>query len=104
MFQDLTDFLHIPENHKMLMTIKGNVERLKRMTENTARNKLSMQPSMFASHANHSSNVSICSTGSNVSIPLPTMEPDYGIIRERKPRYFKDAQQAISCLFQTFKL
>lgn len=96
----------MPENHKMLVAIKGNVERVKRMTENTSRNKFATpQPSKFISHTN-SRNISMSSSSSasNSSILLPSVEPDYGIVREDKPRYFEDAYQAINCLFRTFKL
>ncbi|XP_063824828.1 protein abnormal spindle [Ostrinia nubilalis] len=103
--KDLTEFLHIPENHKMLTTIKGNVDRMKRMATN-ARNKFhTPQPSKFVSHTgNQSLNQSVCSSASNSSILLPALEPDYGIVRADKPRYFEDAQQAINCLFHTYKL
>lgn len=97
----------MPDNHKILVTIKGNVERVKRMVENTSRNKFATpQPSKFVSHTN-SRNLSVCSSSSNASnnsILLPSMEPDYGIVREDKPRYFEDAKQAITCIFHAFKL
>ncbi|CAG9584485.1 unnamed protein product [Danaus chrysippus] len=104
--KDLTEFLHMPENHKMLVTIKGNVNRMKRMTNNT-RNKFSTpQPTRFVSHTLNQSvrasvNTSHCSYESSL---LPALEPDYGITRADKPRYFEDAQQAINCLFDTYKL
>ncbi|XP_053607328.1 protein abnormal spindle [Plodia interpunctella] len=104
--QDLTEFLHIPENHKMMVTIKGNVDRMKRMESNATRNKYSTpQPTKFVSHTN-SLNFSICSNGSvgSCRLPLPALEPDYGITRADKPRYFEDAQHAINCLFSSFKL
>ncbi|KAM3964561.1 microtubule assembly factor abnormal spindle [Aphomia sociella] len=102
--EDLTEFLHIPEYHKMLVTIKGNIDRMKRMASNT-RNKYSTpQPSKFVSHTvNQSLNYSVCSNH-NGGIPLPALEPDYGIIRADKPRYFEDAHQAITCLFSAYKL
>ncbi|CAK1595962.1 unnamed protein product [Parnassius mnemosyne] len=111
--EDLTQFLHIPENHKILVTIKGNVDRMKRMANNVTKNRFhTPQPSKFISHtSNHSfrdsMNHSICNT-SNIAhmrnVLLPALEPDYGIVRADKPRYFEDAQQAINCLFKTYKL
>ncbi|XP_013199690.1 protein abnormal spindle [Amyelois transitella] len=102
--KDLTEFLHIPENHKMLVTIKSNVDRTKRMATN-ARNRYSTpQPSKFVSHTNQSLNYSMCSNGNSCHLPLPALEPDYGITRADKPRYFDDAQHAISSLFSAFKL
>ncbi|CAH2037734.1 unnamed protein product, partial [Iphiclides podalirius] len=111
--QDLTEFLHIPENHKILVTIKSNVDRMKRMAHNATKNRFhTPQPTKFISHTNHQSfrdnnmNHSLCNTSnvSNMTIVLPSLEPDYGIIRADKPRYFEDAQQAINCLFKTYKL
>ncbi|KAJ8728030.1 hypothetical protein PYW08_016415 [Mythimna loreyi] len=101
--KDLTELLNQPENHRMLVTIKGNVDRTKRMTTNIMRSKFhTPQPSKFISHThNQSLNMSLCN-GHN--IVLPALEPDYGIARVDKPRYFEDAQQAISCLFHTYKL
>nr|XP_026488233.1 protein abnormal spindle [Vanessa tameamea] len=103
---DLTSFLHEPENHKILVTIKGNVMRMKRMANNVTRNKFSTpQPSKYVSHTMNQSlrdmNHSICSYSGNL---LPALEPDYGIIRVDKPRYFQDPQQAICCLFETYEL
>lgn len=104
-FQDLTEFLHVPENHKMLTTIKGNIDRGKRMARNSSKNKFSTpQPSRFISHLNNTLNTTVCSSASDDSILLPAIEPDYGITRADKPRYFEDAQQAIKCLFRTYKL
>ncbi|XP_026725115.1 protein abnormal spindle [Trichoplusia ni] len=102
--KDLTELLNQPENHRMLVTIKNNVDRTKRMTTNSVRSKFNTpQPSKFISHTNNQSlNMSLCSTGN--SIVLPALEPDYGIARVDKPRYFEDAQQAINCLFHTYKL
>lgn len=102
--QDLTQLLNQPENHRMLVTIKGNVDRTKRMTTNIMRSKFhTPQPSKFISHTNNQSlNMSLCNTGQ--STMLPALEPDYGIVRVDKPRYFEDAQQAISCLFHTYQL
>ncbi|XP_026751723.2 protein abnormal spindle [Galleria mellonella] len=102
--EDLTEFLHIPENHKMLVTIKGNIDRMKRMTNNAMRNRHATPQSKYVSHTiNQSLNYSICSNHS-VGIILPALEPDYGIVRADKPRYFEDAQQAITYLFSTYKL
>ncbi|XP_075973347.1 microtubule assembly factor abnormal spindle [Anticarsia gemmatalis] len=103
--KDLTELLNMPENHRMLVTIKGNVDRTKRMTTNIMKNKFhTPQPSKFISHTgNQSLNMSVCSMG-NSSIILPALEPDYGIVRVDKPRYFEDAQQAINCLFHTYNL
>ncbi|KAF9806478.1 hypothetical protein SFRURICE_001273 [Spodoptera frugiperda] len=102
--KDLTQLLNQPENHRMLVTIKGNVDRTKRMTTNIMRSKFhTPQPSKFISHTNNQSlNMSLCNTGQ--STMLPALEPDYGIVRVDKPRYFEDAQQAISCLFHTYQL
>ncbi|KAI5651756.1 abnormal spindle-like microcephaly-assoc'd, ASPM-SPD-2-Hydin domain-containing protein [Phthorimaea operculella] len=109
--QDLTEFLNIPENQKILATIKGNVERMKRMAGNSRNKSITPQSHKFVSHTRHSmnysssSNMSLCSnSGKNDSIVLPALEPDYGITRADKPRYFEDAHQAISCLFQTYNL
>ncbi|XP_072932118.1 uncharacterized protein asp [Epargyreus clarus] len=103
--QDLTEFLHIPENHKMMVTIKGNINRMKRMTGNFRNKCNTPQPSKFVSHTmNQSLNHSVCSNGSNYDVLLPALEPDYGIVRVDKPRYFEDAQQAITCLFNVYKL
>ncbi|XP_039753829.1 protein abnormal spindle [Pararge aegeria] len=114
--KDLTEFLRIPENHKMLVTIKGNVSRMKRMAQNTRNNNVfhTPQPSKFVSHTRNGSsqwnqslrdsgNLSICSNSSNSSL-LPALEPDYGIARVDRPRYFEDAQQAINCLFEVYSL
>ncbi|CAH0719484.1 unnamed protein product, partial [Brenthis ino] len=104
--KDLKEFLHIPENHKILLTIKANVMRMKRMAGN-ARNKFNTpQPSKFVSHTMNQSvrvsmNHSICSSSSYL---LPALETDYGITRIDKPRYFEDPQQAIICLFDTYNL
>ncbi|CAH0701318.1 unnamed protein product [Spodoptera exigua] len=102
--KDLTQLLNQPENHRMLVTIKGNVDRTKRMTTNIMRSKFhTPQTSKFISHTNNQSlNMSLCQTGQ--STMLPALEPDYGIVRVDKPRYFEDAQQAISCLFHTYEL
>ncbi|KAJ0177100.1 hypothetical protein K1T71_007109 [Dendrolimus kikuchii] len=103
--QDLTEFLHISENHKMLVTIKSNIDRGKRMARNSIKNKCSTpQPNKFISHMNNTLNMTVCSSTSNDSILMPAIEPDYGITRADKPRYFEDAQQAINCLFRTYKL
>lgn len=105
-FQDLTEFLHEPENQKILVTIKGNVMRMKRMTNNALRNKFSTpQPAKYGSHSlNQSLRDLNHSSSSNTAYLLPTLEPDYGIIRANKPRYFQDPQQAICCLFETYRL
>ncbi|CAB3223961.1 unnamed protein product [Arctia plantaginis] len=101
--KDLTELLKIPDNHRMLLTIKGNVDRSKRMSTNVMKNKFhTPQTSKFVSK-NQSMNRSVCSVG-NVDIVLPALEPDYGIVRIDKPRYFEDAQEAINCLFLTYKL
>ncbi|XP_059045391.1 abnormal spindle-like microcephaly-associated protein homolog [Achroia grisella] len=104
--EDLIEFLHIPEYYKMLLTIKGNIDRMKRMASNTTRSKYSTpQTAKFVSHTgNQSLNYSLCSNHNSARIPLPALEPDYGIIRADKPRYFEDAGQAITCLFSTYKL
>ncbi|CAG4980178.1 unnamed protein product [Colias eurytheme] len=109
--KDLKDYLHEPENHKIMVAIKGNVDRMKRMVTNSARHRLSTpQSSRFVSHMNQSrdiANVSVCSNSSSSSNPdllLPALDPDYGISRADKPRYFEDAQQAISCLFHAYEL
>ncbi|PZC82997.1 hypothetical protein B5X24_HaOG208864 [Helicoverpa armigera] len=101
--KDLTELLNQPENHRMLVSIKGNVDRNKRMTTNSMKNKFSTpQPSRFISHtSNQSLNMSLCAGQVTV---LPALEPDYGIARVDKPRYFEDAQQAIICLFHTYNL
>ncbi|RVE44466.1 hypothetical protein evm_010870 [Chilo suppressalis] len=103
---DLTEFLQMPENHKMLTSIKSNVGRMKRMTSNAIRSKFNTsQTSKFVSNtSNMSFNHSICSSNANCSITYPALEPDYGITRADKPRYFEDAQLAITCLFKTYKL
>ncbi|XP_050346241.1 protein abnormal spindle [Nymphalis io] len=103
---DLTNFLHEPENHKILVSIRGNVMRMKRMASNVIKNKFSTpQPSKYVSHTMNQSlrdmNHSICC---NSGYLLPALEPDYGIIRADKPRYFQDPQQAICCLFETYEL
>lgn len=86
---------------------------MKRMTQKVTKNRFhTPQPSKFISHINNQSfrdnsmNHSICSTSSiaNTNIVLPSIEPDYGIFRADRPRYFEDAQQAIDCLFETYKL
>lgn len=102
----MTEFLQIPENHKMLLTIKGNVERAKRMVTNMRNKYPTPQTSKFVSNTNSKVNMSICSSvgGSHSSIILPAIDPDYGIVREDKPRYFEDAYQAICCLFNTYNL
>lgn len=97
----------------MLVTIKGNVDRMKRMAHNVTKNRFhTPQPSKFISHISNQSfrdsnmNHSMFNTSNalNTSIVLPSLEPDYGIIRADRPRYFEDAQQAINCLFKTYKL
>ncbi|XP_049868951.1 protein abnormal spindle [Pectinophora gossypiella] len=101
--EDLTEFLNIPENQKMLATIKSNVERTKRMANN-ARNKFhTPQTSKVSQTGRLSMNYSICSN-KNDSFIMPALEPDYGITRVDKPRYFEDANQAITCLFHTYNL
>ncbi|XP_068632187.1 protein abnormal spindle [Battus philenor] len=108
--QDLTEFLHIPENHKILVTIKGNVERMKRMEHNTKNRFHTPQTTKFISRTNNlpfrdNMNQSLCSNFVNKNnIPLPTLEPFYGSNRADNPKYFEDAQQAINCLFKTYKL
>lgn len=99
----MTELLKIPDNHRMLVTIKGNVDRCKRMSTNVMKNKFhTPQTSKFVSKI-HSMNMSVCCMG-NGGIVLPALEPDYGIVRVDKPRYFEDAQEAITCLFLTYKL
>ncbi|KAJ2945923.1 hypothetical protein O0L34_g4838 [Tuta absoluta] len=112
--QDLTEFLNIPENQKILATIKGNVERMKRMAGNSRNKSVTPQTHKFISHTRHSMNYSSSSNSLNYSLcsnsgrsdgaVLPALDPDYGITRADKPRYFEDAHQAISCLFQTYNL
>lgn len=96
----------MPENHKILVTIKGNVMRMKRMANNTRHKFNTPQPSKFVSHTMNQSlrasmNHSICN---NSGYLLPALEMDYGITRIDKPRYFEDPQQAILCLFDTYDL
>ncbi|XP_073945127.1 microtubule assembly factor abnormal spindle [Choristoneura fumiferana] len=90
--EDLAEFLHLPENHKMMVTIKSNVDRVRRMTQNANKNK----PITPCKNLN--------STFSHNSVLLPALEPDYGIARADQQRYFVDTQQAIHCLFRTYKL
>ncbi|KAG7302798.1 hypothetical protein JYU34_012775 [Plutella xylostella] len=98
--EDLTEYLQVPENHKMLVTIKCNVDRMKRMAENSSKTRFSTpQSHKFISHT---MNQSMRDASSNIL--MPALEPDFGIKRADKPRYFEDASQAINCLFRTFKL
>ncbi|KAG6445889.1 abnormal spindle-like microcephaly-associated protein homolog [Manduca sexta] len=101
--EDLKEYFHESENHKMLISIKRNIDRMKRMACNVTRNKQPVQNARAS--LTHSFNQSISSTGACRSNSLlPALEPDYGIIRADKPRYFVDAQQAIDCLFYTYAL
>ncbi|KAL4709961.1 hypothetical protein ACJJTC_003924 [Scirpophaga incertulas] len=100
--QDLKEFLHLPENHKLLCVIKEHVDRMKRMAINASRNKsLTPRVDKFISHT---SNQSLNLTNVNRSIVYPSLEPDYGIVTAEKPRYFKDPHEAIRCLFRTYDL
>lgn len=103
--KDLTEYFHLPENHKMLKTIKGNIDRMKRMATNTMKNKYhTPQPTRFVSHTSNQSLNHSVSSNSGCTHLAPALEPDYGILRADKPRYFEDAQHAIHCLFLTYKL
>ncbi|XP_063380821.1 protein abnormal spindle [Cydia fagiglandana] len=90
--EDLTEYLHTPENHKMMESIKRNVDRVKRMTNNATKHK-PITPAKFNPSASFSHHPI-----------LPALEPDYGIARVDHHRYFVDTQQAIHCLFRTYKL
>lgn len=50
-----------------------------------------------------SSNMSLSSNRGDCLL-LPALEPDYGIRREDKPKYFQDTYQAITCLCDTYDL
>ncbi|XP_063618983.1 protein abnormal spindle-like [Cydia splendana] len=91
--EDLTEYLHTPENHKMMESIKRNVDRVKRMASNATKHK-PITPAKFNPSASFSHN----------PILLPALEPDYGIARVDHHRYFVDTRQAIHCLFRTYKL
>ncbi|XP_041977944.1 protein abnormal spindle [Aricia agestis] len=106
--KDLAEFLRLPENHKMLVTIKGNVLRMKRMASKH-RNRISCTPQhpKTVSHTMNMSlrdSISVSSNHGIRNITLPTLEPDYGIVRADKPRYFEDAEEAILCLFHAYEL
>lgn len=89
----------MPDNHKMMVTIKGNVDRMRRMTGNANKNRFSTpQPNRFMSHTLNQSMQTVSRT------VLPALQPDFGINRIDRPRYFEDASQAVNCLFQTYKL
>lgn len=89
----------------MLKTIKGNIDRMKRMATNTMKNKYhTPQPTRFVSHTSNQSLNHSVSSNSGCTHLAPALEPDYGILRADKPRYFEDAQHAIHCLFLTYKL
>ncbi|CAK1547078.1 unnamed protein product [Leptosia nina] len=115
--KDLKEFLNEPDNHKMLLAIKNNIGRMKKMASNSMKYKLSTsQPSRKMSlpsrNTDRSSlNISVCSNVSmscsvrnKNAITLPLLEPDYGIDRPGTLRYFEDPQQAIDCLFVTYDL
>ncbi|XP_061713257.1 abnormal spindle-like microcephaly-associated protein homolog [Cydia pomonella] len=91
--EDLTEYLHTPENQKMMESIKRNVDRVKRMASNVIKHKPTT-PAKFNPSASFSHN----------TILLPALEPDYGIARVDHHRYFVDTRQAIHCLFRTYKL
>lgn len=101
--EDLKEYLHEGENHKMLITIKKNIDRMKRMACNVMKTKPAAAVPTRASLSHSSFNVSVNSSAKSI-IVLPALEPDYGITRADKPRYFVDAQQAIDCLFSTYSL
>ncbi|XP_045771519.1 protein abnormal spindle [Maniola jurtina] len=88
--QDLTEFLHMPENHKMLVTIKGNVDRMKKMENNRTTLKSSSMNKSLQNRCN-------CTV-------LPALDPDYGIVRKNMPQYFEDPQIAINSLFEAYGL
>ncbi|KPJ02702.1 Protein abnormal spindle [Papilio xuthus] len=107
--QDLSEFLHIPENHKTLMTIKSNVDRMKRMTNNSKHRFHTPQPFKTMPRIyNHGDSLNHSVANSNCTgrskIVLPALEPDYGITRMEAPQYFEDSQQAIDCLIKTYNL
>lgn len=94
----------------MLAAIKTDVERAKRMASNTRNKFLTPQVSKFVSRTrnpdmNYSvcSNLSLCSNRSDCLL-LPALEPDYGITRDDKPKYFQNPYQAITCLYSTYDL
>lgn len=84
-----------PDNLKMLARIKGDVEKAKRMASNS-RNKLytpqdsKLNSSLYSNRGDR--------------LLLPALEPDYGITRDDKPKYFQDTYQAITCIYSTYDL
>ncbi|VVD04540.1 unnamed protein product [Leptidea sinapis] len=78
-----------PKIYRILVSLKANADRLKRMESNTGKHKPN---SSFTKSTQHSHNV------------LPALEPHFGIVQVNKPPYFEDAHHAINCLFQTYKL
>lgn len=102
MLQDLTEFLHIVDNYKLLKSIKGNLDRMKRITTNLSKVKISCTQHSEISF-NNSLNYSLRNKVSNPCV-LPALEPDYGIVRANKPRYFQDPHVAIEQLFKMYKL
>lgn len=92
------------------MTIKSNVDRMKRMTNNSKHRFHTPQPfktmpRMFNHHGDNL-NHSVANTNNigKAKIVLPALEPYYGITRLEAPQYFEDSQQAIDCLIKTYNL
>lgn len=94
----------------MLAAIKRDVERAKRMASNTRNKVHTPQVSKCVSRTmKPDMNYSVCSNMSLISnrsdcLLLPALEPDYGITRDDKPKYFQDTYQAITCLYSTYDL
>ncbi|XP_023943237.2 protein abnormal spindle [Bicyclus anynana] len=111
--KDLTEYLHMPENHKILVSIKANTHRMKRMHQNLRNSVYSTpQPSCAYTRTSNQCNMSlwaensfsICRANGNASIVLPATEPDYGIVRANSPQYFENAQDAITCIYDVYGL
>ncbi|XP_069358917.1 protein abnormal spindle [Maniola hyperantus] len=88
--QDLTEFLRMPENHKMLVAIKRNVDRIKKMEINRSTLKSSTMNKSLQNRFN--------------SKVLPALEHNYGLVRKNNPQCFEDAKIAINTLFEAYGL
>ncbi|CAF4900272.1 unnamed protein product [Pieris macdunnoughi] len=104
--KDLTKFLQIPENHKTLIAIKNSTSRMKKMAANSTKSKLVTQTPnrSFTSYEKPNFNMSLRNVSRKNTTLLPNLNPDYGIERYDKPRFFLDPEQAIECIFMTYNL
>ncbi|XP_045520259.1 protein abnormal spindle [Pieris brassicae] len=103
--KDLTKFLQIPENHKTLIAIKNSTSRMKKMAANSTKPKLTQTPNRsFTPNEKPNFNMSLRNVSRKNTTILPNLNPDYGIERNDKPRFFLDPEQAIECIFMTYNL